>query len=189
MEYLSERVSVDRKEGRTSVVISARTSRGKRAMLVAWSLAWIACGIIVIVERARLPQADPARQYMLAFLAFWAYFAVVTGRAVLWRLKGFELWRIKDGTLTIKDSLFGYGRATSYFADNIRKLGLITVDPTSWKWQWDQSVWVIGGERLGFEHLGKKVVFGKNLTEEEARRLVPILKGALKEERTIAAAQ
>ncbi|MBL0126653.1 MAG: hypothetical protein IPP83_04175 [Flavobacteriales bacterium] len=183
MERISTNVSVDRKDGRTSVVISARTSRGKQTVLVTWALAWIVCGIVVLMERSRLPEADPARQYMLAFLAFWAYFAVMIGRAVLWRLRGFELWRIKDGTLTVKNSILGYGKASTYFVDNIQKLGLIAVDATSWKWQWNQSAWVIGGERIGFEHTGKKIVIGKNLTDDEAERLVPILKNALKEER------
>ncbi len=189
MEHLSERVSIDRRDGRTSVVISARTTRGKQTMLVTWALAWITCGIIVIVERSKLPASDVARQYMLAFLAFWAYFAVMIGRAVLWRLKGFELWRIKDGAVTIKDSLFGYGKAQAYFVDNIRSLGLLVIDPNSWKAQWDQSTWVIGGERLGFEHLGKKIVFGKNLTDDEARALVPILKNALRKEKTFASTE
>ena len=186
MEYLSERVSIDRRDGRASVVITARTTRGKQTLLVTWALAWITCGIIVIVERSKLPASDVARQYMLAFLAFWAYFAVMIGRAVLWRLKGFELWRIKDGSVTIKDSLFGYGKAHTYFVDNIQKLGLLIIDESSWKWQWDRSAWVIGGERLGFEHLGKKIIFGKNLTDDEARKLVPILKNALRKERATA---
>lgn len=183
MERISDRVSIDRREGRTSVVISARTTPGKQTLLVTWAVAWIACGVIVIFERSMLPAGDPARQYMLAFLAFWAYFAVMIARAVLWRLKGFELWRIKDGALTIKSSVLGYGKAHTYFTANIEKLGLIAMDRDSWKWQWDQSVWVVGGERLGFEHLGKKVVFGRNLTDDEARQLVPVIKRALKEER------
>lgn len=180
MKYLSERVSIDRQEGRTSVVISARPNRGQEALLITWTLAWLCCGAYVIWERTKLPPGDELRQYLLVFLAFWTYFLLQIGKATLWRLKGFELWRIKDGTLIIKDSLFGFGKAHSYFVDNIQKLGLLAVDERSWKWQWNQSVWVIGGERLGFEHLGKKVVFGKGLTEEEARRLVPILKDALK---------
>jgi hypothetical protein len=183
MEYLSERVSIDRKEGRTSVVISARLSKGKQTLLITWFIAWLLCGAYLIHARLQLQPDDPLRQYLLAFLAFWTYFAVVVGKALLWRLKGFELWRIKEGTLTVKDSLFGYGKAHDYFVDNIQKLGLLNVDERSWKWQLNQSGWVIGGERLGFEHLGKKIVFGKGLSEEEARRLVPILKDALKHER------
>jgi len=184
MDFLSERVSVDRKDGRTSVVISARTTRGRQTLLLTWVLAWIACGVLVILELNKRGASDPIRQYLLAFLAFWGYFAVVGIRALLWRLKGFELWRIKDGVLTIKDSLFGYGKATNYFVDNIQGIGLLQLDTTSFKYQWNQSVWVIGGERLGFDHMGKKVVFGKDLSEDEARRLIPLLKNALKTERT-----
>jgi hypothetical protein len=183
MEYLSERVSVERRDGRTSVVISARLPKGREAILVSWTIAWLLSGVYVAFTRADLPEGDPLRQYLLAFLAFWAYFLLKIGRATLWRLKGFELWRIKDGVLTVKDSLFGYGKAHEYFVDNITKLGLLQIDRSSWKFQWNESDWVIGGERLGFEHLGKKVVFGKGLNEEEARRLVPILKDALRRER------
>lgn len=183
MEYLSERVSVDRRDGRTSVVISARLPKLREAVLVTWAVAWALCGAYLVHARMELPPGDPLRQYLLAFLAFWAYFFIKIGRATLWRLKGFELWRIKDGTLTIKDSLFGFGRASTYFVDNIQRLGLLHLERDSWKWQWNESDWVIGGERLGFEHLGRKVVFGKGLNEDEARKLVPILREALKHQR------
>ena len=95
-------------------------------------------------------------------------------------MKGFELWRLKDGVLTIKDSIFGYGRANEYFVENIQRFGPIAVEETSWKWQLNDSFWVIGGERLGFEHVGKKVVMGKGLTSEEAERAARLLERALK---------
>jgi hypothetical protein len=102
---------------------------------------------------------------------------------VLWRLKGFELWRLKGGSLTVKDSILGYGRANEYFVENIQRFGPITVDETSWKWQLNDSFWVMGGERLGFEHMGRKVAVGKGLTREETQRLAPVLDRALKEAR------
>ncbi|MCB0786583.1 MAG: hypothetical protein KDC02_20545, partial [Flavobacteriales bacterium] len=86
-------------------------------------------------------------------------------------------------TLTLKDSLWGFGKAREYFVDNIARLGLLNIDERSWKWQLNESFWVIGGERLGFEHLGKKIAFGKGLTEEEARQLLKVLQQALKQER------
>ncbi|MBK6549069.1 MAG: hypothetical protein IPH60_03105 [Flavobacteriales bacterium] len=183
MKQLSERVSVVREEERTSVVISARVGGGKEALLVTWFLAWLLIGVLVIRERTQVPVGDPMRQYLLAFLAFWLYFAVKVGRAVLWRLKGFELWRLKDGTFTIKDSMLGYGKASPYFIDNITELGLLAVDRTSWKYQLTDSFWTVGGERLGFEHLGKKVAFGKGLNDEEAKLLLVELKNALKRAR------
>lgn len=184
MERIGEFVSVERSDGRTSVAIEARATSAQRWMLGLWIIVWLAAGIVVLVERSNLPASDPARQFMLAFLAFWLYFLVMIGKAALWRWKGVELWRVKDGVLTVKDSIMGYGRARTYFADNIQKLGLLTVDRTSWKWQWNESVWVIGGERLGFEHLGRKVVLGKGLTDDEARRLATVLKDALRKQRT-----
>lgn len=183
MEYLSDRVSVDRQGGRTTVVISARVSRSQERLLVAWVVVWALCGAYVLHVLLDVPKGEQLRQFLLVFLAFWAYFLVKIGKAALWRLKGFEFWRIQNGTLTIKDSLFGYGKATEHFVDNIQKLGIINLDPTSWKWQWNQSIWVIGAEKLGFEYLGRKVVFGKGLSDEEARKLVSILKDALKQER------
>ncbi len=189
MEIVSDRVSIDRNEERLSVVISARTTKVKEAMLLTWFVAWLCIGGYVIYARTQLTAHDPVKQYLLAFLAFWVYFAVKVGRALLWRLKGFELWRLKDGTLTIKDSLFGYGKANPYFIENIKDLGVRKIDPTSFKYQLNDSFWTIGGERLGFEHLGKKVIFGKGLNEGEAKRLLATLQDALKKARSTATAK
>lgn len=180
MEFISERVSFDRSGDRLSVVITPRLSRGKQTLLLTWVLAWTFIGIYVIYERTRLPEGDPLRQYLLAFLAFWAYFEFQVGRALLWRLKGFELWRVKEDVFTLKDSILGFGKANNYFIQNIQKLDVMEIDEASWKWQMNESIWLMGGERIQFEHLGKKVAFGKGLTPEEAKQLVPVLKHALK---------
>lgn len=189
MEIVSERVSIDRSADRTSVVISARLPKGKEALLVAWFLCWLLVGAYIIHARFQLSEGDTLRQYLLVFLAFWFYFVVKVGRAVLWRLKGFEIWRLKDGVLTIKDSIFGYGKANTYFVENIQKLGALNIDPTSFKYQVTDSFWTIGGERLGFEHAGRKVIFGKGLNEAEAARVVAVLQDALRSARRKAAAQ
>jgi hypothetical protein len=183
IQEVSPSISFDRSPGRLSVVISARASAPKRYLLLLWLLAWLACGIIVILERRQIGASDPMRQFLLAFLAFWAYYLVVIGKALLWRWFGMELWRVKDGILVIKDSVFGFGRATSYFVDNIQALGLLKVDPSSWKAQWNNSLWVVGGQRLGFEHIGRKVIFGKGLDEADARRLAALLKEVFREQR------
>ncbi len=188
MEFLSERVSLDKREGVTSVVISPRLSRGNEALLLAWVLAWTCCGAYVIYALFQMAPGQE-RSFTLAFMAFWTYFEVRMVRVLLWRTKGFEKWRLKDGTLTIKDEILGYGRANDYFVENIQKLGLIDMDRTSWKWQLNDSFWLMGGERLGFEHLGKKIVFGKGLTDEEAKRVLVTLQEALKKARKQAVAQ
>lgn len=183
MERVSDRVSVNREPGRTTVVISARLSRGREALLVAWTLAWLVCGGLILWETLRQPKGE-LRQYLFVFLAFWTYFLVRVGRAALWRLKGFELWRIKDGVLTIKDSVLGYGKATDHAMENISDLGPLDRDQRSWKWHLNESFWVMGGERLQFTALGRKVAFGKGLNDAEAARLLAILKHAQLQFRT-----
>lgn len=182
MEYLGERVSVERGGDRVSIVISARLPRWKEALLLAWVVAWLACGIFVVVEAARM-EAGRERQFTLAFLLFWVYFLLRIGRVALWRLKGFELIRIKDGVLTLKDSILGFGRAREHFVDNIQRMDLLEIDERSFQWQMNSSFWMMGAERLGFKDAGRSFVFGKGLTRIEAERVLAVVRHALKRER------
>ncbi|MBK8340515.1 MAG: hypothetical protein IPK99_11220 [Flavobacteriales bacterium] len=182
MEFLSERVSMQRNGAHTSIVISPRLSAGKRTLLVTWTTAWTLCGAYILFELFGMPSGDQ-RSFTLAFMAFWTYFEIRLLRVVAWRLKGFELVRVKDGVITIKNSIVGYGRAHDFFIENIQGLGPLEIDPTSWKWQLNDSFWVIGGDRLGFEHLGKQVDFGKDLSEAEMTAVLRALKDALKRAR------
>lgn len=182
MELISDRVSVKRHEGATTVVISNRLPRAKEYMLLGWLLAWTFCGYVFLYELSKGVEQELLVP-MLILLAFWTYFEVRILRVVLWRLKGFELWRVQEGELTIKDSLYRFGKANRYFVANIKRFGLLNMDETSWKWQMSDSFWTRGAERLGFEHHGKKVAFGRGLTEEEARKLAVLLAAELKRER------
>jgi hypothetical protein len=182
MERISERVSVEYQPDGLSVVITARLPRAKESLLVAWFLAWTFCGAYFAWLMFTSPYPDTQRGSAI-MLAFWAFFEWRIGRVLLWRVRGFEIWRLKDDRFTIKDSLFGYGRASDYFIENIQRFGLLMIDENSWKWQLNDSFWVKGAERLGFENLGKKVVFGKGLTREEASRLAVVLESAFKKAR------
>ncbi len=188
MEFISERVSVERGPESLSIVISARLPRPKEALLVAWFTAWTACGAYFIWSLSQHPD-EKTRTGLIIMLAFWLWFEWRIGRVLLWRLKGFEIWRLKGNILTVKDSILGYGKASDYFLDNIERFGTLQVDPTSWKWQLNDSFWVMGGERLGFEYTGRKVVLGKGLSAMEAQRAAQALDNALKRARKQHAAE
>jgi hypothetical protein len=182
MEFISDRVSVERTPTSMSVVISTRLPAAQRNLLIAWLLAWTACGIYFMVEAAK-PQPRDMLLTLWIMLAFWAYFELRILRVVLWRMKGFEDWRVKEGELTVKNDLFGYGKATRYFIANIQRFGKLDMEETSWKWQMSDSFWTRGAERLGFEYLGKKVAFGRGITADEAHRLAVLMAQELKRER------
>lgn len=186
MEFISERVSVEQPaEGGMSVVISNRLPKTRRYLLLGWLVAWTGCGMAFLYELASGTDQD-LRVPLVVMLSFWAYFEVRIARVVLWRTKGFELWRLKEGELTVKDSLFGFGKANHYFVANIQRFGLLNVEKDSWKWQLSDSFWTRGAEQLGFEYHGKKVAMGRGLTDAEARALAQQFGTALKRERKTA---
>ncbi len=183
MEFISERVSVDTPAaGGISVVVGNRLPRRQLVLLLGWLAAWTFCGAAFAYELAQDLNKE-MRLTLAIMLAFWLYFEVRILRVVLWRTKGFELWRLQDGELTIKDSLFRFGKANRYFVANIQRFGLLNIDKDSWKWQMSDSFWTRGAEQLGFEYQGKKVAFGRGLTEAEAKALARELASALKQER------
>lgn len=184
MEFISERISVERGPGTMSVVITARLSSMQRALLLAWATAWTFCGAYFVYELVETDKPD-LRKGLIIMLAFWAYFAFGVVRTLLWRLKGFELWRIKDGTFTVKHSVLRYGKATDYFIANMKGFGTLNIDMDSWKWQLNDSFWTRGAERIGFEHLGKKIAIGRGITEAEARDLSKVVAEGLKRARKV----
>ncbi|MBS1568279.1 MAG: hypothetical protein JST45_02445, partial [Bacteroidetes bacterium] len=156
MEFISERVSIDGRGSGTSFVISARLPKKQLVLLVLWLAVWTLCGL-AFAREAAVNRTPEMRMPLWVMLAFWAYFELRILRVVLWRTKGFELWRAMEGELIIKNSLFGYGKASRYFIANIQRLGLLNMDKASWKWQMSDSFWTRGAEQLGFEYQGRKV--------------------------------
>lgn len=185
MEFISERASIERQGNSASFVISARLPKKQLVLLVLWLSVWTLCGLAFVYE-ASVNRSPELRMPLWVMLAFWAYFELRILRVLLWRTKGFELWRAMEGELVIKNSLFGYGKASRYFIANIQRLGLLNMDKASWKWQMSDSFWTRGAEQLGFEYQGRKVAFGRGLSEQEAGRLVHLLAQELKRERKAA---
>ena len=182
MERISDRVSVERSKEQMTVVISARLPRVKEGLLTAWVLMWTLCGVAFIHQFVTLENGS-TRAFMLGMCALWLFYELRIGRTLLWRMKGFEFWRVRGGTMTIKDSIFGYGKARDYFVDNVKDLGKLNLDKSDWRLQFTDSFWTMAGERLGFMHLEKHVAFGKGLSDEEATALLKILKDRFAQER------
>ena len=184
MEFISDRVSVERTPTAMSVVISTRLPAMQRNLLITWLLAWTVCGIYFVREAAR-PQPREMMLTLWIMLGFWAYFELRILRVALWRMKGFEIWRVREGELTVKNSLFGYGKATRYFITNIHRFGKLNIEETSWKWQLSDSFWTRGAERLGFEYLGKKVAIGRGISADEEHRLAVLMGREFTRERKV----
>ena len=179
MEFISDNVSIDTKEGRLSVVISQTLEGWRKSVFVTWFVFWSLCGVFFIMALVSEPSRD-TKLAVFILLVFWAYYAWRIGKALMWRLRGVEQWRVNEGVLTVKDSINGYGKARKFFADNISEFGTLNIDESSWKWQMSNSFWQIGGERIGFLYNGKRIAIGKGLSANDARKVADKVSAQLK---------
>lgn len=182
IRFLSERISYRVGRDSTSIVISGKVERWKETALAAWVLAWTASGIYFMTQLAtELPRET--KMGIVVMLFFWLYFEIKVGRALMWRLWGFEQLRFSAGRLTIKNSIKGFGKRRDYFLDNIGRFEKVPENPRSIVASMEESFWVVGGERLYFEHLGKQVGLGRQLNATETAKLQELLNKELKKYR------
>ncbi|MFT6845000.1 MAG: hypothetical protein ACJAUV_001190 [Flavobacteriales bacterium] len=179
MRFIGEKISHQKQEGVFTAVISPKIAGIKETLLLTWLLAWTFCGVFFI---AQLFGTDP-RETKLALsvmVVFWVYFEFRIGKAYLWRKYGLERLMIKDGSLLIKNDIKGFGKAKTFFVDNVQHLGLIKTSNKNFFNFMNSSFWVIGGETIGFECLNKPVTLGQNLSKQDATTLIRLLESELK---------
>jgi len=182
IRFLTERISYRVGKDSTSIVITGKVERWKEAALAAWVVAWTASGVYFMTQlNTDLP--DETKMGIVIMLFFWVYFEIKIGRALLWRLWGVEQLRFSAGRLTIKNSIRGYGKRRDYFLDNIRSFETIAPNPRSVVASMEESFWVVGGERIYFEHLGKQVGLGRQLSAAEVNKLMELMQRLLKKYR------
>ena len=183
VKFISDRISYQNHPDSFSVVVSGKIERWKESALLAWVVAWTACGAFFVYELTTdLPSETKMGIFILLF--FWLYFEIRVGRALLWRLFGFEQIRFKEGQFSIKRNIKGYGKRRDYFVENITSFQIVDRATRSIVASMEESFWVVGGERLYFDHLGKKVGLGMQLSEAETKKLQELLNKQLKKFRS-----
>lgn len=154
----------------------------KEALLFAWLVAWFSIGSIFIYYWFVVSEPGSSDRIFFAIsTAFWLYFFVKIFKVYLWRKLGKELLRIKDEQLSYRMAFGQFGKVHNYHTEQIKKFGTVPYDFTKFGQFMDRSSWVIGGDMLGFEYRTKKVLFGKQLENQEARQLARIIEKALRE--------
>lgn len=156
------------------IEINQKVERYKESLLMAWLAAWIFCGIYFIYE---LNTTDDSglRTFLYISLAFWAFFFFRIGKVFLWRIIGKEIITVSNGYLKIKNAFGKFGREEKFKASAIKNFGLTKYDPKSFFQFMDQSFWIIGGDKIGFEYSSKKIRLGKQLEDNDAIALTRML--------------
>lgn len=180
MKWIGNRVSYVDEKQLTTIVIYPERVNWKNNLLAAWFTMWLIIGGYVI-SQLFMDYSRDEKLILIVFLSFWLYFAIRIGKATFWQLWGKELVRINDQALILKRSIMSYGKATPYFFENIKKIQLEEVKETNIGFQFEQSIWVLGGERISFDYKGKLVRLGRKLDEKDAKLLFKLITARIDE--------
>lgn len=174
MKWIGERISFVDDELKTTIVIRPENIGWINALMGAWFFMWLTIGAIMFWSFT-LKLNRQEFLIVVIFLCFWAYYTVRVGRQFLWLLWGQEKVKINETAFIIKNSIRNYGKASSYFLENIQKVRIIELKPTSLQAVWEASPWVRGGEKIEFDYMGKTIRFGRKLNEKDCKILFQLI--------------
>ncbi len=188
-KWIGDRISTFTNKDYTSIIIYPKRERWKEALLIAWVLGFTFVGLYMIflllfgldsIDNSGI-KGDPQevlrnqKIYLSVFIGFWVYFEYKVVYGLLWLLFGKELIKIDGEKVTLKNSIFSFGKAKKYFNDNIKKIELIEHKPLSFGFDYENAFWRKGTDSLLFEYLNKPITFAKKLNEKEAKLLMRLM--------------
>ena len=180
VKFISDKVSFSVSHKELKVVILGKVERWKETLLLMWLIAWTFCGIAMAAALFNEGYSQDLKIGIAVFLTFWVYYEYRIGRVFLFRKYGNELILIKEGRLYLKRSILTYGKAREYLIDNIRNFKKVEIPKRSISNAYENSFWILGGERLSFQYLDKYASFGVQLNPHETEALYKLLRANFK---------
>ncbi len=193
-KWIGNRVSYEDTPRQCTIVIQPKRSRWKEAILLAWLLGFTFVGFYMIYMLVwgidyidnSLIEGDPTeikrnqKIYFAVVIAFWAYFEYKVVKGFLWLIGGRELVKITKDEMTIKNSFFGYGKATRHFTENIKNIDLVKHKTFSFGFDYENAFWRQGTDSIVFNSGSKTVGFAKKIEEKNANLLMRLIKDRIK---------
>lgn len=177
-KFVGKRIDISRERNKITITIHQQIERWQEALLLAWFAAWTYCGIVFTY--ALITSADSSIRWVFGIcVAVWLYFFIRIGLVILWRFGGKEIISIGASDIQIKNAFWKRGKVQVFTMNNIFKFGVIKRSPTAFFAFLDHSFWVLGGEKVGFSYGGRRIQFGKQLSESDASRLANVVQTAL----------
>lgn len=172
------KVIADKLESKLLITILPNISPLFKTGLLVWVVLWFVMGIAVAFYYPSA--AEDEKTLLIVYLGFWLYFLYISAKGLLWNLIGSENLMVENGELTYKRSWKGYGKVLTYDGDTIDQLGVLKLDNNSFGKIYGEAFWTVGGEKLGFEYIGNKVVFGMKVSDKDADKIAKLIGRQLK---------
>lgn len=175
MKWIGKRISFSDETSKTTIVIHPQDIGWVRGVMGAWVFMWLTLGAIVIWAYFAVKLTEQETIIVYIFLAFWVYYAFKVTKSWFWLMWGKELIKLDEAKLSYKRSTLNYGKAHSYLIENITGMRMHKLEKKSAQTAWEKSPWIVGGERLEFDYLGKVVKMGRKLDEKDGELLFKLL--------------
>lgn len=182
MKWIGERTSFVDDKNKTTIVISPENIGWQKPLMGAWFSMWLTIGIVMIWAFVTLKLSQQEQLIVVVFMVFWLYYAYRVGKQFFWLLWGKEFIKINEAGIHLKKGIKKYGKAHTYFLENISKMRMHEVEQTSIQAIWEKSVWIKGGERLEFDYMGKVIRFGRKLNEKDSKLLFQLVSKRIEEQ-------
>lgn len=172
-KFESDRIQVSNSKDLLEISISGKIPSSQFNMLTAWLIAWTIAGFYVISQAFTF--SGDQLIYMLVWLGFWAYFEYRIGTAWLWRKFGKEVFRVQDNEVQLRFEVSYGGRANAFKAEEVRNFKNLEKDKGQFVKSFFSSFWVVGGETIGFYHKGKLHTFGRQISANDADKIIALI--------------
>jgi len=178
---ISNRIRYVEDEESLLIEIKANVETHKQNILLVWLCLWSLIGVSIVGYLMSVDIPDRATKITFyVFLAFWLYYWYKMFRSYRWLAKGVEVVEVDEEHLKLTDKVGERGLTMKYPLEDVSKVSIRQVDIKSFQYQMENSFWVIGGDRLIFQHNNKSIVFGKRIEESEARKLIKLMNDRIK---------
>jgi hypothetical protein len=174
------KVNVQETEQGLIISISPELKPWQGIALGGWLLVWVFCGVFTLLGALKGMTEDQSIFY-LVFAAFWIYFFFYATRSLLWSNFGVEYIELNDEALNYKRSWNSIGRVRNYQLENIKNLGLVNYGDNKFARSYSDAFWTIGGESVGFDYFGGKVVFALKVDERGSIEIVRKIEKAIRQ--------
>lgn len=175
MKWIGSRISYVDQEHKTTFVIIPENPGIVKSLIGAWFCMWVVIGGTLVWAWTYYPMKRELHLVMVVFMVFWFYYFLRVGRSFFWLMFGKEMLKIDKISLTIKNSIKGYGKAKEFYIENITKVRVHVPESNSFQAAWENSPWIRGGERIEFDYMGKTIRFGRKLDEKETKLLFQVI--------------
>lgn len=179
MKNYNAKLTINKTQNDTEIVVSAQIVKNKFTLLLVWLVLWSLCGMIVF-SQFFVTHSKEIKLFMFIWFIFWIYFEYKVAYAYMWRKYGKEIIKLNKQGISIKKDINGNGKEKFFAKDAVKDLKMVDFSGKNIVLHMNTSFWVVGGETLRFDFNGKIISFGMQLTEAEATEVYKQVKFGLR---------